>query len=83
MTAPVEGCAVAAPRTAVRPIETTVDLMCLPTVDPVSMSSERTSAAKTFRSAERAMSQLAVLGMLVGVAFVLAGALAAFMLLGA
>ena len=47
------------------------------------MSSERTSAVKTFRSAERAMSQLAVLGMLVGVAFVLAGALAAFMLLGA
>lgn len=82
MSAPVGRGSIAAPRTPVRPIETTVDLMCLPTVDPVSMPSERTSAGKTFRSAERAMSQLAVLGMLVGVAFVLAGALAAFMLLG-
>ena len=47
------------------------------------MSSERTPRPGAFREAERAMSQLAVLGMLVGVALVLAGALAAFMLLGA
>jgi len=57
--------------------------MCPPAVDPVSMSSERTPRSGAFREAERAMSQLAVLGMLVGVALVLAGALAAFMLLGA
>ncbi|MFT4909055.1 MAG: hypothetical protein ACI9TI_000207 [Natronomonas sp.] len=45
------------------------------------MSSQRTPVG-TFQEAERAMSQLAVLGMLIGVAVILAGALAAFMLLG-
>jgi hypothetical protein len=83
VTAPADGCAIATARTVVRPIETTVDIMYSPAVNPVSMLPERTPRPETFRDAERAMTQLAVLGMLIGVASVLTGALAAFMLLGA